>query len=424
MSQTAISVGLVLGSMSAHAVITPVPAPAHLLPLFGYTDEGDIKDAVGVSRHRDGVNSYVRVVVPKSVGLDAVIQLFGPPPVTPNPISGTDIIQADTNPALVDSATAKIHWIFLDKNSNEVRNGDFPVTPDDALEFSAKRLPKTSAGFYPSLPANQWGYLLLVNESAKNGGDPKFSFSADAWLIAESDVGLPIPVQLPVLPLTDTKDPVGNSVVKLPTAKNNVVETPPNPSSPNLPSSYPYGAGAIASPIISGIRVAVAGQDWIRTLDIPMQEKTGKGSVDKYFVAWSSQNNGLSGQVYSYDDNEGSLSEGTLSLPDQLNFVHVGYEDMTGYPGPLGFLTTANISPGHSVDGGFIKWLLDAPVDIGAKKDDVYASAVVFTLPFEVFRYGSLDAVSLEALKKDKDNGAQNVPLFANDRGFFTIGGN
>jgi len=420
MSQTAISVGLVLGSMSAHAVISTVPAPAQLIPLFGYTDEGERMDAQGGRHHRDGVNSYVRVVVPKSVGLDTVIQLFGPPPLTPNPVDGTDIPQYGVNPALEDSATAKVHWIFLDKNSDEVRNGDFPVTPDDAMEFSAKKLPKTSAGFRPSIPANQWGYLLLVNETAKNGGDPLFVFSADAWLIAESDVGLPIPVQLPVLPLTDTKDPAGSNVVKVPTLTNNVVELFPNKTSPNLPTGYPYGNGAIASPIVSAIRVAVAGQDWIRTLDIPMQDKTGKGFVDKYFVAWSSQNNGLSGQLYSYDDDEGSLSEGSLSLPGQLNFVHVG--DEIEYVGPLGFDVTANIQPGHSVDGGFIKWLLTAPYNAGAPDDSVYASAVVFTLPFEVFHYGHLDSVAIAGLRGD--NGAQNVPLFANDRGFSTIGGN
>ena len=92
------------GSMSAHAVITAVPAPAQLIPLFYYNNY----------LAANAVATTVRVTVPKSVGADTVINLLGAPIASSTTWNST---------FAGVTTTSKIHYYVMNANSKEVYDG-------------------------------------------------------------------------------------------------------------------------------------------------------------------------------------------------------------------------------------------------------------------------------------------------------------
>ena len=335
------------GSMSAQAVITSVPAPAQLIPLFYYNT---------------GVDTSVRVIVPKSVGADTVINLLGAP------------IGANTSwstAAAGVGAAPAIHRFFLNYQSREVINDKVTLTPDDELYWNASSV----AGLAPGVPY----YVILTNESAALGGTPTFTFAANAWIendnsdvVGTASATLASTVSLPVLGLADTAD-----TTTYPTPTNNVIE------------NYPTSAGGpIASPIISGIRTSSTAPGLIyRVIDVPVHNNNHLNTL----VAWADQNasssnvNGLSGKLYSLDRNEVQASLGTYSFPYQLNIVKLGYTATN----PLGIIDTYAAvqtigNTGSAVNGGFLKLVGDAdslPAAAATLAPGAYSSVILFTIP-------------------------------------------
>ncbi|NDE35466.1 MAG: hypothetical protein EB012_11560, partial [Gammaproteobacteria bacterium] len=272
------------GSMSAQAVITSVPAPAQLIPLFYYNSTA-------------GVDTAVKVIVPKSVGADTVINLLAGaiPPST----------SWSTTTAALPS---KIHYFVMNYQSKEVINGAIPVTGDDEVYIEA--------GDFSGLSSGTPYYLILTNESAYLGGAPTFQFNADAWIendAATGTTGLPATVYIPVLGLADTAD-----TTTTPTPLNNVIE--------NFPTS---AGGPIASPIHTAIRTSSTTPGLIyRVVDVPVHDTVTHSNT---LIAWADRNatsslvNGLSGKLYSVDRDEVLASLGTYSFPNQLNIVKLGY---------------------------------------------------------------------------------------------------
>ena len=246
------------GSMSAHAVITSIAAPAQLVPFF-YWNSGK------------GIDTAVRIQTPKSVGADTVISLLG------------GSIAASTSWSTAASTLPNsVHYTVMTNRSTEVCDGAISVTGDSEVYLEA------SEDFGRCATSGVPYYLLLTNESARFGGAPTFQFEADAWL--ENDQtgganGLSSSVAIPVLAMTDTAD-----TTTYPTPSNNVIE------------NYPTSAGGpIASPIHTGIRTSSTTAGLIyRVVDVPVFD-----TRDHYntLIAWADRNsvagsaNGLTGKI-------------------------------------------------------------------------------------------------------------------------------
>lgn len=421
-TQASVAAILAGGSLSAHAVITAVPAPAQLVPLFYYSAQRGINEQgedIGAAQSVE-----VRVIVPRAVGADTVIGLLGGAGVKP---------QASWNGSQTFTVP-RIHWYFMDVNSNEVVNSSFPVTPDDEVYFSAEQMPCQVGNLQPrgdqgrelwcgnggvaapTLPADVPGYLLMVNESASTGVDgPTFSFSAEAWLENNPGQGgggangMSSAVAIPVLGMADTADST-----TYPTPTNNVIED----------YATAGAGGPIASPIHTGMRTSttLAGAKY-RVFDIPMhnvpgvtgQVRLGQSYVNT-IVAWADRNyaaaianpqspeikNGLSGRLFTVNNNEVMTSNGRLILPNQLNIVPVVADPTRDLPanypfralytfkgGAAGGWTPTPTDPvyfnatyANLNNGGFLKFVVDN-VDLPAANLDpgAYSSAVIFTIP-------------------------------------------
>jgi hypothetical protein len=387
-----ISAAMAAGSMSAHAVIQAVPAPAALVPLFTTSN---------------GTVSTVRIEVPQSVGVDSVVNLFGGPNIQGGQLSSQGTVAAGLSPTLtggLTQTTSRIHWVWMDVNSNELLNGSFPVSANDVVHISSKNMPYS--GGFVALDANTPGYLVLVNESAYSGGAPTFSFQADAFVSNDGNVA-----NIPVFPLTDSAD---NGAVA-PTLTNNVVETYPVP----VPEGSPYGEGPIVSPIVSGIRTGAnvngADANWFRVIDMPLTN--GVGST---YVVWNDRNGirfgdsdivtypGITGTTFTYDCNENALSGPTLTLNNQLNFVSLGAttgnvagflpKKYWGMGGSASFDTYTGVPISNMLGGnkesacvdakkdpnapvpGYLRWILTSPINYGKLQNAAYSAAVIFRL--------------------------------------------
>jgi hypothetical protein len=360
-----------VGSLSAHAVITGVPGEANLVPLFFWSNT---EDAFGGDK-----NTVVKFTIPRSVGGDTVIDLLTPHVVTAE-------YEGDSNPALntvVDPAsglsksTSRLHWHFLDQQSNHRVNRSFDVSADDVVVINAREtLGEPYNGFA--------GYLVVTTETAATGTRAAdFAFAADAWLTVEQKgyqrKNVPSAISIPVLPMTD-----GVDTTSYPTFSNNVVEKVLGSS------KYP-----VASPLLSGIRTGVVGGQPIRTVDIPL---AARDSYRNVVVFWSDRN-GLATQADEIDSNENDCST-SFSLPQQLNIWTVG---TTGYNAsklaPIALSDSYAKSNATSVikdaggktglcqtakddtsEGGILKLWIQAP-SAPAGAVGPYASGLAFTIP-------------------------------------------
>lgn len=403
-----VSAAMAGGSMSAHAVIQAISAPAQLVPFVATYDEA--------------VTTF-RIEVPASVGVDTVINLFGGPNTDDQSKSPAGLATSVPGNALAAPDTTKIHWIYLDRNSNEIRNGKFPVSANDVVEFDTTAVPYEGGTL--RMPEGV-GYFLFVNETAYEGGAPVFSFNADAYIAWEADND-PIPEwisNIPTYPLTDAADDSAAAEGAItPTLLNNVVER----RNPNSPAASPFGDGPIASPIISGIRTGASDANGksvgFRVIDFPVTNQF----ADLY-VVWSDRNASfdfvegedvpaLSGNTLIFDCNEAPLSGPTLSFEDQLNFLVVraganfpmeanlvregGRRHRMGITDV--YAQGAYGAPGSACanTGGFLRWMAKPGVNYANTIGDAYQSSVIVRIQFPF----SADAFGF----------SQNVV----DRGFF-----
>jgi hypothetical protein len=431
-----VSAAMAGGSMSAHAVIQAVPAPAALVPYVKAGNGGYDNDSLACASGGQSAETIFRIEVPSSVGLDAVVNLFGGPNVVNGtiPESGVATGLSGSVPTGSTPASSKLHWIFMNKKSVEVDNASFPVSANDVYQFSTSAMPRAGR------PANKnfegagiegEGYLVIINESALLGGAPLFSFQVDAHLIERDSCNVKpvddlIDVEgrggvvvnnIPVYPLSDAADTNATA----PTLKNNVVE-----NISDVPAALGYGSGPIVSPIISGIRFAASQSDgtpeeWLRVIDFPVTNDRG----EKY-VVWSDRNgienivNGsitrtpaLSGNILTYDCDENPDSGTPLSFKNQLNILKIYNPIKSASMGSSYGVEPEYVSAGNSMDcfyksddagkqgkvGGFVRWLVAPGVNIGKIKSAAYQAGVIFRL-----RQSSYDGYS----------------QFPVDRGFFT----
>ena len=383
------------GSMSAHAVITAVPAPAQLIPLFYFNTAS-------------AISTTVRITVPKSVGSDTVINLLG----------GT--IPASTSWSTTQSALSsggKIHYYVMSSTSKEIWDGSISVTADDEYFLTAAPLAEfANSPMTSGIPY----YLILTNEAANLGGTPTFQFAAEAWITNSGSTGyVPDSVALPVLGLADTAD-----TTSYPTPTNNVIEA--------FTSAQ---GGPVASPIISGIRLNSTTPGLIyRVVDVPF---VGSNVSTTYnytntLVAWNDRN-GMTGRYYSLSSDEVLQSLGGFSLPNQLNIVKLGaygglssatvggtalgitdqYSTLStiGSTGQPCAASSTGCQAGTGNNNGFLKLVIDAPALPTAATGTTlapgaYSSAFMFTIPTGILNISTLPI--------------ETDALYAIDTGFFT----
>jgi hypothetical protein len=381
------------------------------------------------------------------VGLDSVVNLFGGPNANPStgaiPSSGVAPGLSASAPTASTAATSRLHWYFMDSTSNELANSAFPVSADDVIEFNSAYMPTmTFSSSSPPTPGNlnnalpaKTGYLVIVNESAINGGAPLFSFQADAFISGTGNTpAVGFVSNIPVYPLSDAADAGAGA----PSLNNNVLE-----NVAGVPAGAAYGAGPIVSPLISGIRLGAADasgntQAWFRVIDFPVNGNSGgvtsptSPTPGETYVIWSDRNsstnivNGaivttpaINGSTLTYDCNENNVSGPSLSVTRQLSVLTLGtpaqtYTNLTannatvdGYSALSATLgatgsnncysnTAANVLP----QGGFLRWFAQAnPYNYGGLTAAAYQAGVVFRL------------------RNSTTDGYSQLPV---DRGFFT----
>lgn len=366
-----VTAAMAAGSMSAHAVITAVPAPAQLVPLFYFNTKA-------------GWDTDVRITVPKAVGQDSVIALLS------GQRSGINNIPVDTawntvgagfKPVgIADWSYQDIHWYWMDNQSKEIVNGDFDVSPDDTVWLSAEEVARATN--FVDTTDGQAGYLILGNGSAADGGAPEFLFAADAWVENQNGAaGYPASFSIPVLGLADDVD-----TTTYPTPTNNLIQ------------KYPTSAGGpIASPIHTGIRTSSTDTTFqYRVVDLPIHNVEWQNNT---LIAWNDRN-GLTGGLYGIGADEEYSSLGTFSLPNQLTIVNLGWKTPNTADNTLGILNTcsgtcgakANATQvtalrniGASANGGFLKFVID-PVALpkpaaGTLSAGAYSSMIMFNVP-------------------------------------------
>ena len=403
--QAAVVAGLAASSFGAHAALQAVPGEAQLVPLVYHNMPSKNYSPMA----SDIWDTAIRLEVPNSLGKDTVIQITS---LSSTPTS-TPAIESKGQPTDSNGKVA-LHWYFLDMSSNHVIDGSVSATLDDVAEWWASDF----------IPANYTGYVVLVNESAVNGGAAKDAFFADAFMVNEG-VGLPgvldgLPnvVSIPTYAMDD-----GVDTTTYPTPFNNVIESQLFTTAPKFP---------VASPVHSGIRTnSSVYTNNIRLFDLALADRA---YFDNILVVWNDRN-GMTQQASEYDDDEHSCST-TISLPQQLNLLYVpagfpgawpsnrtfGNKSVTGIPfvdayktsganssyNPITFLCQTYAGEHHHhLDGGFLKiYANEVATPTGATVPGAYASAAAFTIP--VFNGNVLGTTAFTV-----------NTILAKDRGFF-----
>jgi hypothetical protein len=393
-----VTAALAAGSMSAHAIIQAVPGGGQLVPLFFFSS----KD-IGFGA---GANTVVKVIVPKSVGVDTLTEYLNPTLTAAFSVQDFNTITAKPTQATFPYKDQGnfIHWTFLNAISQHVVNGEIRVTPEDVLVFDAKGLLQNKYEWDGAV-----GYLVLQTKKSYDvpaeGAD--FAFAADAWLTTPGTV-TPTAVNIPTLPLAD-----GPDVTTYPTTFNNIISKPVADSP--LVNMYP-----IVSPIVSGIRTGAVptskpgdpSNTAFSVIDLSFADRV---TNENLLVVW---NDRLYGQAFAQEYDQDELGCSTnLSIPYQLNITKVttlpsgsgilgapanalavedqyaAWNKVFGLPypdytqgGTNTLCTTAYIDSENSRlrDWGFLRLTVQSPVNPDPTSPaGAFASAVAFTIPLQ-----------------------------------------
>jgi len=347
---TAVTAGLAGASLPAHSMVLGAAGEALLVPLVVWSggtywvDGGTLTDQ-GIPRgYTPAVDTIIEVLVPGSIGFDAVPNIFTAMHTTPTN-TPTSLKPSDPDLALYpggsppnDTGISVIHWYWFDKRSIERASDDIPVTADQVVQISWTQ---AAYGRFENEP----GYMIIANESARTGNAAQFSMFGNAWLTgafhfdpverstdnnpdaaSQIDFGIGFPMvgaSIPVLPMSDGAD----SSSEHPNAQDSV--------------KYWGGSPAEASPVIAGMRTNRSdGQPDGFAFDLSLSDRR----VPTIHVIWFDQNlNNQSedgeptiSELYptntarisdrantdTFDDQENSCN-GTVTLPNELNVVWI-----------------------------------------------------------------------------------------------------
>ncbi|MDD2769349.1 MAG: hypothetical protein PHT19_11485 [Methylococcus sp.] len=321
LKKTALAVGvsaaLIGVSTVSQAQITGDAGEANLVPFAVWSS--------GASGTKSAIDTMVRVTTPSTVGNKTITNVYTANNATPNvagggayplPLGDQTPWETFKNPATNDyEYRDNIHWYFMNYQSIELINGEFPVSPEDVALFS---LASEASGF-----ENQPGYLVFTTAEGAAGHEANFAFFADAWLEVDNasatGISLAAPytiheVDIPVLPMSDGDDVTSPSL----SIGNQVIEV----GSPTGPNASPWFSG-----IPTGWMGASAGA--VKSIDLTLGGRSESAESLPYYkdallVVWSDQNfSGWAGSKVHYDtfDEYENGCSGSLSLPYELNLI-------------------------------------------------------------------------------------------------------
>lgn len=260
-----------------------------------------------------GVETYIALRVPLTIGSDTVINNYTAPNTT---TEGTVTTQSINDP--------RVYWTIFDENSVKVEDGTCEVSPGDAvlwttdpaaqLTEAVQRAGLVAAGIIdrpnpvcgPSNPS-RFGYVVFQTISAADGLVADFAFTADASISLDgfaSDVGVP------VVPMADGADPLP-SASGFPVFKNEVIAGGAYANgTPSSPVRY--------APIVSGIRFGLFDDLTDRVTQMPITGPASGFGIAAHVYWFNINQAGRDSFIDLYDDMEGQCSI-RLPVPRELN---------------------------------------------------------------------------------------------------------
>jgi hypothetical protein len=387
-------------ALPASAAVVASASEALLVPLTvwsrgGYNDPNDPTQG-----YTPAVDTLIELVIPASVGFDDVPNIYTARHTTPTNILPTALTPGDPdlnrNFISDDLSTSYVHWYWFNKRSKHLLNGKVKVSMNDVVQLSWTEL---AGGAFNNEP----GYMVIANDSAKNGSEAVFSMFGNAWITGaihvddlfrtEGAEGIGFPLiggSIPVLGMNDGADgPIVGSQCPQPTIFDSV--------------KYKGGVPCGVSPLIAGFRTNRSdGAYDLFAFDVTLSNRI----VPTIQVIWFDQNlndrrainaqypgnlavpNPLA-QVEVYDVDENSCST-SINLPNELNVVWIppAWEDpdrpLHPWNQPFAWTTKTDrlcVASGEDVglgplfSSGFVQYKMDEYIDTNVDRAESAAYA-------------------------------------------------
>lgn len=300
-------------SGAASAMMLGHPGEALLVPfaIHGTSSNGSDED----------FNTYVRITMPASVGIDTIPNGFTAPNTTKGGYTAT-------------GGNHTVNWFFYRNNSTLVTQGTLTLTPGDMDVFNLQNA-MIGAGLQAST-ANVPGYLVFTTDAATDGSAADFVIEGDAYFTNEQDPAITDPssddgfVLVPVLALADGPD--GSN----PTFGNQVI--------------YSGGVPSKVSPTITGIRTSIPDGDNADTAMFSVRvtsDTDGAVETSTLVAIWLDKDYNLLGVPVDVVDESDNACTISVDLTEQLNLLYV-FHDGTGLrynDTPFSYGTAANTLP-------------------------------------------------------------------------------
>jgi len=345
---TAIAVTAALGGGTASAAITGIPGEAALVPMV----------LAGGSENA-GLQTYVGLYVPTTIGKDTIINQFS----APNAAPGPTVQQLDV---------PEIHWTLFDEKSRKVEDGTCEVSPGDYVLWTTDRsvqqyqrgqraelvyqgilglpdgVPDPVCG--PTNP-RRFGYVVFQTFVGADGQAADFAFWGAASITGFGNGEGHVDV--PVMPMADGADPLPSGSGE-PALGNEVI------------AGGVYGDDqasdpVAAAPIFAGIRMndgSGAATEKVR-VQAPIQGPPAVSTAPSgrsLHVFWFDRNDDQRlAALKIWDDQEGSCSD-SVPLPYELNLLLYNHQTIVGgFPSQDSW---DNLGPGSQV--GYLTNVIDA----------------------------------------------------------------
>jgi hypothetical protein len=398
-STSAVAIALAGTAVSAGAAVVSSASEALLIPLVVWSP-GSVNNPGGPFRgYTPAVDTLIEVVIPSSVGFDDVPNIFTARHTTPTNVP-TALTPAD--PDLL-GPQAQLHWYWFNRRSVEQASGPVEVSPDDVVQLSWTEL---ANGQF----ANEPGYMVIGNESARSGAAAVFSMFGNAWITGDihiptvfsppGTVGVGFPLiggSIPVLGMNDGADgPQVNNICAQPDWRDSV--------------KYKGLSPCAVSPVVAGFRTNRSDGDYdLFAFDVALSNRL----VPTIQVIWLDQNLGgpnpsnIVGpnsaypgntakpnpiarvNVFDVDENACNTS---LRLPNELNVVWIPpafdidpTNPLVPWDWPFLWTTIAdplcaptNANPGALFNSGFVQYNMDEYIDTNVDKSE--SAAYAFSL--------------------------------------------
>jgi len=303
-------VAMALGGLSgpANAIIEAAPGEALLVPFVLYA-EGQC--GIGQPACAAGepfipqINTLIEVTVPAQVGIDTVPNFFTAQWSSPtNPLGS--LLPEEPALGLEGDFSAGVHLYFFSEESVELFNTEIPTSPDDFIMINWGDYVVNNA---PVLEGVK-GYMVITNDKQDPTYYPnlwldaaRFSMMGDAfmvWNLIDPGVGV-IDVKIPVLPMTDGPNAVGD----VPNFNDHVIFNSD-------------GTIEAVSPLASGMRTNLSngvGGDFT-LFDLTMSNRF----APTLHVIWVDENIEQLRTQFVFDDDEEQCSQ-PIPITNELNVL-------------------------------------------------------------------------------------------------------